>query len=493
MVERLPIRWRLTVWYAAILAAVLLVFGTALYLGLRIRLHSSFDEQLQSQAALILSAVQVEEGGALSMNSNDTTDSQAGQRLVRLVTPDGRVHVDTTGAVGKVALDPAAIRAAMAGATHYATLPIEGDPLRIVTMPVHSGDKVVGVLQVGMFRTDVDQTLRVLLLLLAIATPLMLAVAAGGGYLLAGRALAPVAAITRLAAGIRGTDLHARLNLPLPNDELGRLARTFDGMLARIEDAFERQRHFTGDAAHELRTPLSLMRSQIDLALARPHSAAEYQDALIGLDGDLMRLTGLVSTLLTLARADTEQLVVERVPVDLVETVRLVLEQYSDLADEAGVALLDESSRAVMVGDEDLLVQVLVNLLDNALRHTPVGGRIAVGCRQQGQRVRLWVNDTGTGIGPEHVDHVFDRFYRADHGRARAHGGVGLGLSICRAIVEALGGTISLSSDLGRGTRVEVTLPARADPAPALPAGRRAAAPAAIGDGRAQPDPAVKL
>lgn len=458
MGSRLPIRWRLTAWYALFLAVALLAFGGAIYAGLRVRLYNSFDDQLRNEAALLKPAI-TDAGGTLAMAANPAAIPNDGEHLIRLLNADGRPVVDTSPAMGGVPLSRQVFAAALAGRTHLTTVPLEDGPLRILTVPVPVHDQVVGVLQVGLFRTDVNETLSTLLLLLGIAAPVALLVAAGGGYLLARRALAPVAAITQVAARIGGNDLHARLNLPLPNDELGQLAHTFDAMLARIEDAFERQRRFTGDAAHELRTPLSLMRSQVDLALARPRPPAEYREALRGLESDLERLTGMVGALLTLARADTDRLTIERTPFDLAETVALVLEQYAPAADEAGVALKGETFPCPIHGDEDRLVQVLVNLLDNALAHTPAGGTIAVGCQRERSAVKFWVTDTGAGIAPEHQQRVFDRFYRVDPGRARVAGGAGLGLSITRAIVEAHGGTIALTGAVGRGTRVDMLLP----------------------------------
>jgi heavy metal sensor kinase len=334
---------------------------------------------------------------------------------------------------------------------------------RIVTEPVRDNqdDAIVGALQYGLDRDDVDEPLAQLLAVFALVSPLLLLAAAGGGYLLAGRALAPVAAITDLAARVGAQDLSARLQLDLPDDELGRLAQTFNAMLARIEDAFERQRHFTADAAHELRTPLSLMRSQVDITLARSRSAAAYREALQGLDGDLQRMTGLVSTLLMLARADTRTLVPDRSGFDLADTVALILEQYTPMADEAGIDLRAEADPAPLEADEDLLVQVLVNLIDNALAHTPRAGTVTVGCRSVAGEVQLWVSDTGRGIQTADQERVFDRFYRVDAGRARVNGGTGLGLAICRAIVEAHGGTIALTSRIEHGTRVVVALPGR--------------------------------
>jgi heavy metal sensor kinase len=294
---------------------------------------------------------------------------------------------------------------------------------------------------------------------MGIAGPLVLLIATAGGYLLAGRALAPVDAITTLASEVSAGDLHARLDLDLPDDELGRLARTFDAMLERIETSFERQRRFTSDAAHELRTPLATMRSQIDIILARSRAAGDYREAFQELDVDVERMTKLVAALLTLARSDSGQLPLERAPTDLAAIIAAVLGPYDQTARGAGLSLIDQSSSTECAVDRDLIIRLLINLLDNAIAHTPPGGRISVGCGVRDGRARLWVEDTGTGIPPEHQPHVFDRFYRVDPGRARAHGGTGLGLSIAQAIVEAHGGTISLESTPGMGTRVEAMFP----------------------------------
>lgn len=459
MSHRLSIRWRLTLWYGALLAVSLAIFGVILYIGLRITLNNTFDDQLRTQADIVRSTVQ-ENGGTLTFKPSENNDPTSGEHFLRLIDRQGKVVADTSTSLGGLQLDPALVAAARAGHTRLTSVSVGGETLRVITEPVMAGDQVVGVVQVGLFRSEIREALDQLLSLLIIEIPVVLLVAGIGGYLLARRALAPVATITSLAARISGTDLRGRLNLTLPDDDLGRLARTFDAMLARVEEAFERQRRFTGNAAHELRTPLSLMRSQIDLALVRPRSAEEYRDALREVDADLERLTRLVATLLTLSRADTGTLLPERGAFDLAETVGLVLEQYAGIADEQGVRLREDTQPAPLVADEDLIVQVLVNLLDNALTHTPAGGEITVGCRAGPDGTTFWIADTGSGIRPEHLQRVFDRFYRADFGRARGHGGVGLGLSICQAIVEAHGGVIGIDSSIGHGTRVDVYLPA---------------------------------
>jgi heavy metal sensor kinase len=473
--RRLPVRWRLTLWFTALLGITLVLVGSFVFIGLRTRLYASFDDQLLDQAELAHANITIQNG----IPGFGTSGQLSSEYFLRLFDTDGHVIVDTHPGLTEMSWDHAVLNRALAGTTEFSTLSVSGDPtsdpidpgdegadhqviFRIVTEPVRDSqdDSIVGALQYGLDRDDVDEPLAQLLVVFAVVSPLLLLAAAGGGYLLAGRALAPVSSITDLAARVGAQDLHARLQLDLPDDELGRLAKTFDAMLARIEDSFERQRHFTADAAHELRTPLSLMRAQVDIILARSRSAAAYREALQGLDGDLLRMTSLVNTLLTLTRADTGSLVPDRSAFDLADTVALVLEQYTPVADEAGIALRAEAEPAPLEADEDLLVQVLVNLIDNALAHTPCSGNVTVGCRSAAAEVQLWVSDTGRGIETADQERVFDRFYRVDPGRARANGGTGLGLAICRAIVEAHSGTIALTSRIGQGTRVEVALPA---------------------------------
>jgi signal transduction histidine kinase len=170
-------------------------------------------------------------------------------------------------------------------------------------------------------------------------------------------------------------------------------------------------------------------------------------------------MTGLVATLLSLARTDNGKLPLDFAQVDLAAIVRMVLEQYRPIAEESQITLIDESKTAILEADEDLLIQVLVNLLDNALAHTSAGGKIEVGCDSQSNDVRLWVEDNGVGISPEHKPHVFEPFYRVDAGRSRQQGGAGLGLAICRSIADAHRGVISIVSQVGWGTRIELVLP----------------------------------
>ena len=459
---RIPVRWKIVAWYVALLAGTLAIFGLTAYLVLRTMLIDAWDEQVRSQTTLALSTVHVS-GGQLSLDDSTRADLSDPEHLVRLFAPDGTAVVDSLPAGNGPALSAQQVADANRGDTSLSTVSVGDRSLRVVTAPVVIGGQVVGILQTGGARTDIDETLRTLWIAMAIAAPLVAVMAGAGGYVLAGRALEPVSRITQLARDVTANGLHARLNLDLPDDEIGRLARTFDAMLGRIDAGFERQRQFTGDAAHELRTPLSIMRSQVDLALSRPRTPNEYRTAFRELDTDLGRTTRLVEMLLALARSDGAGIPVERNVVDIGELVALVLDQYADTGQ--GPALAIESSPVLVhaLADEDLLLQVLINLIDNALAHTEADGTITVGYAADASDAHLWVRDTGTGIAAPHVGRVFERFYRVDHGRSRARGGTGLGLSICQAIVLSHGGTIDLSSAEGRGTTVRIRFPHHLD------------------------------
>jgi heavy metal sensor kinase len=459
--RQLPVRWRLTLWYAVLFALILALIGSVLFVWLREHLNAELDEQVHDQAAVVLTTIRID-GNAAAWQVTPGLE-QEGEYFLRLLDTDGTILADNGAELGGVPLQRNELHIALAGETVFSSLTLDdGQTLRILTAPVRPGGEegpIVGVFQLGLDRGDIDEVLGQVLTGLATVAPLAIAAAAMAGYVLAGRALAPVSDITRLAAVVGGQDLHARLRLDLPEDELGHLARTFDGMLDRIEDAFNRQRRFTGDAAHELKTPLSLLRSRFELALSQPCSNEEYREVLQEAQADVSRLTGLVNTLLTLARADVGKLPLDLSEFDIQETIAAVCEEYGATAEEVGVTVERDTVPTPAVADEDLLVQVLVNLLDNALRHTPEGGRVSIGCCADGPGVRLWVGDSGCGIPAEHQARVFDRFYRVDTGRTRAAGGTGLGLAICRTIVEAHGGAMQMSSHPGKGTLVEVSLP----------------------------------
>jgi heavy metal sensor kinase len=339
----------------------------------------------------------------------------------------------------------------------------DGRTARLLSRAVTDDGRLLGYVQVGRATSGVEHIIERLRLLGAVGLVLVLVLAGAGGWFLARQALGPIDRITRAAERIGADDLSRRLDLQLPDDELGRLAHAFDAMIGRLEGAFERQRRFTADASHELRTPLGVIRSQSDVALSRPRTTEYYERVLASIRDETGRLTRLAESLLVLARADAG----EPLKLQAIDYQNLVAEVGASVAPrarEAGVHFsiaLDDCPP--IRGDETWLTQLLLNLLDNALRHTPAGGRLTLRLCPADAGVVVQVADTGEGIAPKHLPHLFERFYRADEARARASGGAGLGLAICQWIVEAHGGELTVKSVVGVGTTVSVWLPAAAD------------------------------
>lgn len=452
----LPVRWWLTLWYVALLGFALAVFSAGFYFGMRHLLYDELDSTVRNRADIIQNAIELRDGELTLPISDEGFDDQ----FARLWGPD-RVLIAGVGEEFEAApMNDTGVDAALDGGEDLRWLDADDDRFRVLAEPVVRNGELVGVLEIGI-EAGVEDTLGLVSRLVLVSVPLVLGVAAAGGYWLSGRALDPIDRITRLAGNIGERDLRRRITLDLPDDELGRLAATFNAMLDRIEEAFTRQRQFTADAAHELRTPLALLQSRIELALSRPETPDDERARLEWLAADADRLTRLASGLLSLARSDVQGIEIEAEPVDLRELLELVAEQYRLLAASRNIAVNVEAEAEITVmADNDRLIQVLVNLLDNALRHTPDNGRITLGCRQEGGMIHIRVADEGPGIEPKHIPRLFDRFYRVDSARDRDHGGAGLGLSISQSIIEAHGGTITIESTSGRGTIVDISLPA---------------------------------
>jgi heavy metal sensor kinase len=299
-------------------------------------------------------------------------------------------------------------------------------------------------------------------MLVAISTAGPIALVLGGvlGYVLARKSLAPMEALHRSTEEITADRLHRRLPVANPDDELGRLTRTINAMIARLERSFAEIRRFTADASHELRTPLTVIRTEAEVALGKALSAQQHEELLGSILEECERLTRLTDQLLTLAREDARGSKPPSGVVDLVELVRGVVETMRLLAEAKGVALRYGNTGPLSVrGDETRLREVFYNLVDNAIKYTPEGGSIEVGLERRKQAALVTVRDTGIGIPPEHLPHVFDRFYRVDKTRSRAEGGTGLGLSIAQKIVADHGGRIELASAPDQGTTCTVTLP----------------------------------
>jgi two-component system, OmpR family, heavy metal sensor histidine kinase CusS len=457
--RRLSIRWRLTLWYGAVLSTVLVGFSVAVYVLMHRHLLALTDSALREELDEL--GDEVERAKSLS----------GLPELLRIRFPG---HEGYELQVGTVAGEPLfrseGVRSGGLPSPDFPWISPGGPVYENVTLnrlgPVRLGSGMVPgpsgqlLIQVAVTLVPNANALQELVAVLLTIGPLALACALGGGYWLARRALAPVDRMAATAAEITSTRLDYRLADPAAGDELSHLARVFNAMIERLQRSFEEVRRFTADAAHELRTPLAAMRTEAEVALRSPRSPERDGRMLENLLEEIERLTRLVSHLLFLARADTGMSVGDIQPVRLGDVVREVGEHMQVAAREKEVKLvvaLQDSCE--MIGDADRLRQLFFNLLDNAIKYTPPGGTVIVEGKPSNGVAHVTVADTGIGIPADHLPHVFDRFYRVDPSRSSETEGSGLGLAICRSIAEAHSGRIEIDSTLSCGTRVTVALP----------------------------------
>lgn len=478
---------RLTAWYAAVLVLVLLALGISVEALARNRLVADVDDRLANTAedigAEIVRRIALRPFQTEPVSFDEivpTLGTFASRGLLIQITEPKHGAVARTSEYAPSEPIVAAPSNDSDEPTFVSTT-MNGDEMRAVRYPVLYTDADgirwnVGSVIVGERLLTMQQTLASLRQILVGTSALGLALAIAGGWLLAGRALRPVDRVTAAAAAIAAgdgtsTSLSARLPVPQTNDELARLSATFNAMLARLEASFRAQERFVADASHELRTPLTAIRGNVDVLMRQARAqrfmidAGELGAALDDIRRESDRMRRLLDDLLLLARSDAGS---DRANWALVrlEPVRLdeVAAQAIHSAEALTVAhdLQLEAPRPVeILGDADRLHQLAMILIDNAIRHTPAGGqiRVAVTATPQGT-ARLAVRDDGDGIAPEHLPHLFKRFYRADGARGRSSGGTGLGLAIASAITQAHGGDITVTSSPGHGTTFVVNLPA---------------------------------
>ena len=455
------LRARLALWYLLMLGAVLLFLGAVVFWEVRGSLYQGVEGMLEARAAAVSSQVVVGATGP-HYRGGDAPREEA-ETAVYLFGAHGRLRDQIAGAA-ELPPRPGILSAALRGSQGGVTV----KESRYYMIPVlDRQERVAGAIQVVTSLDTVNDQVNKLLALLLLAAPALLAVATAGGVFLAGRALAPIDRITRTARAIEAGNLAGRLGLAPRDDEVGRLAATFDSMLDRLERAFvqqeragAQQRQFAADASHELRTPLTIIKGDLDVLLRRQRSAEEYEEVVRDVDEEVTRLGGLVEDLLTLARADSGQAELAREFVYLDALVDETAAGVRRLAEAKGVVVETRLAPDIaVVGDPVRLRQLVVNLLGNAVKYTPTTGRVRVTLGAVADQARLDVADSGIGIAPEDLPHVFDRFFRADKARARAEGGTGLGLAIARWCAETHGGRIDVRSRPGEGSVFTVWLP----------------------------------
>jgi heavy metal sensor kinase len=466
------VRLRMTLWNVAVLALILGALGGVVRYKVQSDLFATVDRTLAERAheqGRRLAAGPPNAGrntraqptllDPMTAGAEGTTLGGSTPRALPPLQPRiipreraGREHWDQPW-------DRNSFARSLAGRTVYSTVLDGSSPMRILSMPIERRGRVDEVIQLayplyGVLR-EIDSLTSTLLALV----PFGLLAAGLGGAFLTGRALRPVREIAGTAARLGASNLSERLPVS-GNDEFSELSTSINAMLARLEEAFDRQRRFTADASHELRTPLSIIKANTSLALEHPWPEERYREFLAAIDTAAGRQGRIVEELLFLARADAGGLARDVGMVCLIEALEEAVEAVEAVAqpDRPCIRLENVDPALMVQGSGSELTRLFTNLLENAVRHTPPEGTVTVSAMVDATYVTVTVADTGEGIASEHLPHLGERFYRVDAARSSETGGNGLGLAICRSIIEAHGGRMTIESKVGEGTAVRIRL-----------------------------------
>jgi two-component system, OmpR family, heavy metal sensor histidine kinase CusS len=459
-VRKLPIGVRLTLWYVAIFAVSELIFATGMWLILRQNLYGIADDSLKVQVEDLTSFLQAQKTNATVAKLQEEVSEayvleHAGDYL-QIYHGHGewiyRAPFMERNAVHSV--EPGAERASV-----YQNLNLREKPFRFLQRQIEVNGRTYSV-QTGVPADQILKTLSLFRRYLLLLAPTLLLAAAAGGYWLSLRALSPVDAITMTARNISGTNLSGRLEKLATGDELQRLSDTLNEMLDRLEDAFRRVAQFTADASHELRTPISLIRTESEIALRRSRSAEEYRTVLHHILLEAERTTSLVEELLSLARADAGRETLRTEMLDLRAAVSEVAKEWRQLVELRNLEFRQSTAgdHLLVLADPAAILRVVAILLDNAVKYTPSPGIIELCAELRGDKAIIVVRDSGIGITQEDQSRIFERFYCVNKARSRELGGAGLGLAIAKWIVQQHHGTISVHSVPGKGSTFTVEL-----------------------------------
>ena len=458
------IHFRMTAWYAGLLVCLLVLFGASVYFGLRSYLERTLRAALSEQARAVGEEIgeRVTEKRLPTIVNylNEKFAPQLNARFIRVTGgQDTVLYLSQRTSDGL--LEPALVpKAARRSEREYASEVVLPNGMRVLVqvLPVFTPDGTF-IVETGSLFGPIEAVLSGLMMTFALGMPVIVAVAIGGGYFLTRRAMRKVDAITVQAEHISSNNLSDRLPVFRTGDELERLTLALNRMMKRLEDAFQHINRFSADVSHELRTPLTILRGELEAAVQHDRLTPELLDLIGSALEETERLRTIVDQLLVVSRLDAGDVQMEKVPLDLGQLAASTAEQMLLLAEEKSITVRCDAQPGVEVeGDPSRLKQVVVNVLDNAIRYTGEGGSIAVSASRQNGWATLSVTDNGAGIPPDALPHVFERFYRADKARSRYSGGSGLGLAIVKAICTAHRGDVEIASTEGVGTTVTIRL-----------------------------------
>jgi len=462
------IRVRLTLWYAALLAAFLVLFGLVVYIAAARALHAEVDSELRTEAEAVIARLPSEIPAVRSQVAPRSPDISLTETelMAQVLDINGRAIGKSVRLRGGML--PVVPGQGLPTTEMFLTTRRAGKPLRIYFKPVRRAGRAVSVVEVAEPLETVERALHHLRDILLVGIPATLLLSFLGGLLLAHWTLSPIDRITRAAHAVNATRLGYRIGSDSTKDELGRLAAAFDEMIARLEQSFATQQRFVADASHELRTPLTVMVGHLDVCLRDPAATEQdLRETLVVVRQEVEHMSRTVEALLTLARADAGEEPLAREKVELDALLEQTVGEARMVTGQKHLQLAHVEPLTVE-GDTDSLQQLFRNLLDNALKFTPADGLIEVRLTRREDRAVVTVADNGSGIAAEHLPHLFSRFYRVDKARSRELGGAGLGLAIAKWIVARHGGSIKVESRVGMGTTFTVVLPLAAGQRPAI-------------------------
>ncbi len=453
------IKVRLTLWYVVAIAVLLTVFGAVASYLLSTNLYRNLDDSLRARVTEIEGSIKVQDRLVPGQPAQIQFEQKFNE-LVMLYNADGAL-LQRLGPNVKFSNIEDPVKNALFGQSSYlSATTTEGQQVRLYFSPFNVDSRTRIAIVVGRLPSDIESLLSIFRQVIAYSALLALLLAGAGGLFLAGRALGPVGHMADVARDIGESDLSRRIEVQ-SDDELGHLASTLNGMIARLEEAFVKQRRFVADASHELRTPLAILQAESSLALDKRRTQAEYKRSLEVVAQEVAYMSEIVGKLLLLARSDSGAEPVVFQEVSLADLFSKVAQDVEVLAQEKGVRFgLGALENLTVKGDHLKLRQLFLNILDNAVRYTPSGGAVSGSVTRRNGSAVVTVEDTGAGIAAEHLPFIFERFYRVDKARSRADGGTGLGLAIAMSIAKMHEGTIEVESQVDKGTVVRIVLPA---------------------------------
>ena len=456
--------FRLVAWYAGVLTTVFVLLGVLTFFFLRHYLEANLldiqGRRARQIAGTLVAQARRDGEDAIRSEVEKLYSPEINDRFIRISRADGHV-LYASGAPRNELFDPSRVPEIGGNFLEGSAVkvPVPGGALLIAAVPATGSDGTLYRVEVGTSAAPAEDTLAQVLIMLAVGLPVAVAVAVAGGFILVRRSLEPVERMAVKAEEITQHNLSERLPLVESGDELERLSVSLNHMIARLEDAMRGSKQFVADASHELRTPLTVMRGELESLAQDAQLARETREALGSVLEEVERLGEIVESLFSLSRLDAGEADAWQ-RFDLAELATTTAEQLSLLATDKDIRLVCDSPRGINVrGERARLKQVIVNLLDNAIKYTPRGGHIALKVRREGAWAVLEVTDDGVGIPQESLPHVFKRFFRVDSSRARDPGGAGLGLSIVKSICAAHGAEVEVTSTVGKGSTFRVRHP----------------------------------